>query len=1554
MRSRLSTGVALAALVLIAPSGAVAVTTPREGVVAAPAPRPAHPASAEAVNAWQLIGPVYSSTPAGGQLTGLVADIDAHNLRVLGRSGGLWRFNFGAIPMTDSIPSSAFGSCASPPSDPSTILVGAQSAGLYKSVDGGATWKHLALPQSPTTFARIRYSPDGSVIHVGTNLGYYRSTDGGTTWQSYFSGDVLDLCMVNGMPDTLFLTWELMGQLRLYRSTNAGLSWSDVGSLGVLGSFRGAVSAAVSASSIVVLVNADQAMWRSTDDGSTWTQVLTYSEPPNAVAVSICPSDPTIALAGHTQLYRSTDGGASWASVSSPVLGTDGNVFAWDDAGVGVWVGMDQGWFQSGDRGATWSASSNVMPITSLNYMDCERAEIGAMLGAGIGLGVVVTPNEAPNWTNPDLGVNQNGGPVAIDQFAPQRMWAGVPVVKLKRSDDSGVTWSQVGFGLPTSGATAYLCTDNAPVPRLFWGQGFNVYESADTGSTFAQSNPVSFAFAIIDLASSQRVSPSSVLYATTNSTGATQRLFVRDGGTWSDRSAGLPAGSLVKVVPHPWAAFADEAWAIFYPQRIYHTTDRGVSWTEVTGDLPASVVVHDIVINPHASELYVGTDAGCWRTLNSGVNWEPWVNGIQPYVRVLQMSSIDQTGSNGPFSIVAVTQGRSVFKRDATGSDLQPAISVSEASCIEGNSGTTPMIFHLVLSTASSLPVYVNYSTVDGTAVAGSDYQAASGTITFSPGQTQATVTVLVNGDTEIEPDETFSLMLTNPIRATIANSAVTGTIEDDDAHALVDQSMPIVDGAVDALVLSGDTLFVGGAFSHVGPATGGGVPFDGTTGAPAWLPKVAGSVLAVAADGQGGWYIGGNFDHVDGLPRQNLAHLLADHTLAPWNPGPNGIVYTLLLSNGVVYFGGGFTLVGGVTRNDIAAVDATSGSLTPWDPESDGLVVSLALGAGTIYAGGDFARIGGQARSRIAELNLATGLALTWNPGASDEVDALLLSGGTLYAGGRFDTLGAAVRHKLAAVDATTGSPDAWNPGADLPVLSLATDGTLLFAGGDFSTIGGQPRSYLAELDPSSNTPTGWNPGADQPVFALAVSGSTLYAAGQFATIGGQSRGYLAALDRVTGVPAAWDPEPNAATTALALQGGQVMAGGSFSTVAGQPRANLAALSASTGALLGWNPGADGTVTALALNGHTLYAGGTFATLGGVARARIGAVDANTGLTTSWNPGANARVWALLPVGNSVVAGGQFTSIGGAARNGIAALSASSGAATSWNPDANSLVAALATDGTVVYAGGAFTNIGGAARNGLAALNGTNGAATSWNPAPNSGVTALQVVSGSVIAAGSFTTIGGVGRGRAAIIASNGAVSAWNPAADGTISDFALAGSGIYMGGGFGSLGGRTRHHLGVVTLSSVVDGWAPEPNNTVNAMVTAGSALWVGGIFTEIGGLPQAHLARLISVAAVDVPPPIATRSQAIALELGPNPTRGALQVRYAVPGGGRVRIGVYDVTGRRIGPLVDRVVEPGPHVITWNGGPPGRDPTPGVYFLRLEAAGRNLTRRFVIVR
>jgi len=114
-------------------------------------------------------------------------------------------------------------------------------------------------------------------------------------------------------------------------------------------------------------------------------------------------------------------------------------------------------------------------------------------------------------------------------------------------------------------------------------------------------------------------------------------------------------------------------------------------------------------------------------------------------------------------------------------------AIGVSPVSIDEGDSGTQQLIFTITLDKSADDDVSVDFSTSDGSASAGSDYQSASGTVTIPKGSLSSTVAVTILGDTDVEQNETFTLMLTNPVNADLNVADAVGSIINDDTAAIL-----------------------------------------------------------------------------------------------------------------------------------------------------------------------------------------------------------------------------------------------------------------------------------------------------------------------------------------------------------------------------------------------------------------------------------------------------------------------------------------------------------------------------------------------------------------------------------------------------------------------------------------------------------------------------------------------------------------------------------------------------------------------------------------------
>jgi hypothetical protein len=785
-----------------------------------------------------------------------------------------------------------------------------------------------------------------------------------------------------------------------------------------------------------------------------------------------------------------------------------------------------------------------------------------------------------------------------------------------------------------------------------------------------------------------------------------------------------------------------------------------------------------------------------------------------------------------------------------------------------------------------------------------------------------------------------------------------------------------------VTAIARSGNTLYVGGAFSHIGPNTGSGIPIQFGHGTPAVrYAKVNGEILAAVADGEGGWFIGGDFTAVGGRWRRHLAHILAGGEVAEWSPDPDNRVHALALAGGTLYVGGQFDAIAGQPRSMIAALDVATGQATSWDPSATGglytyrVIAALALRGDTVCVGGNFTSIGGQPRRFLAAVDARTGQALAWDPNPDEKVNAIALSENSVYVGGLFSQIGGRPRYLVAAVDLATGAATDWDPHItnrrreywEPPpnVMTLFLRGNTVFIGGLLDSIGGQFRSGLGVVDAATAAVTGWDarPSGGFPysyVRALAARADTIYVGGYFSNIRGVARICLAGLDATTAAPTEWDPRPNDEVNAIALDENCIYAAGNYHTLGTwQTRFNLAALDLTTGRPTDWNPDPNGLIVeALAVKDGVVYAGGDFTSIGGQARSGIAALDAVSGAGTAWNPNANGAVGAIVVRGDTLYAGGGFTRIGGQPRSYLAALDAATGLVTSWNPSVAgpASIYSMALSGNTIFVGGDFAAIGARRRVGVAAVDATTGADRPWRADANGWVNALAMSGDRLYVAGRFDTIAGEPRtSLAALDAATGTVAPWNPRAvklsasygPPRIHAIAALGHDIYVGGDIARLGGQPRVGFAAVD-DSVGDatGWNPGADAIAWSLNASGSTLFVGGKFRTIGGLPTASLAVVLFPPPAVPPPPQLTLAQS-----APNPARTTAVIHFALPADGPVTLQVFDVQGRRVATLLDRQPHTaGGHDFLLRADVWG----PGVYFYRLEAAGRSATRRLVVLR
>ncbi|MGB0184584.1 MAG: glycosyl hydrolase family 18 protein, partial [Opitutales bacterium] len=210
-------------------------------------------------------------------------------------------------------------------------------------------------------------------------------------------------------------------------------------------------------------------------------------------------------------------------------------------------------------------------------------------------------------------------------------------------------------------------------------------------------------------------------------------------------------------------------------------------SWAAIRTTYYADKATYDAAIHEHALEVKINsewftTPPALKRKMDALLKSDTSVLDDKDTIRGVGTWEIGHEHSSNPDLSKAFEEWITAY---APPTPANPTFTIADASIAEGNSGTTLLNFTITLNPAASGPVAVSYATADGSAKAGTDYTAANGTLNFTTGQTTRTLAISISGDTEDEPDETFTLTLSNPTGGAElgTKNTATGTIENDDA---------------------------------------------------------------------------------------------------------------------------------------------------------------------------------------------------------------------------------------------------------------------------------------------------------------------------------------------------------------------------------------------------------------------------------------------------------------------------------------------------------------------------------------------------------------------------------------------------------------------------------------------------------------------------------------------------------------------------------------------------------------------------------------------------
>ena len=302
----------------------------------------------------------YMGPPSAGRISAIVGvPGDTTTYYAGAASGGIWKSTDGArtfAPVFDDQPVQAIGALAVAPSQPSTVWAGTGEAwairdadimgdGVYKSVDAGATWQHMGLPNTgrigriivhPTNPRVVFVCALGQITGTGTDRGVFRTEDGGQTWKRVLFVDPNTGCSGLAMdphdPNTLFAgTWQVVMHTwamtsggpgsGVYVSRDGGTKWSRISDPGLPKSPLGKIDVAVAPSDskrvYALIETAGQgSLWRSDDGGHSW-RVASWDRrligrAGYYVRVAVNPANEDEVLVANSSFHRSLDGGLTF------------------------------------------------------------------------------------------------------------------------------------------------------------------------------------------------------------------------------------------------------------------------------------------------------------------------------------------------------------------------------------------------------------------------------------------------------------------------------------------------------------------------------------------------------------------------------------------------------------------------------------------------------------------------------------------------------------------------------------------------------------------------------------------------------------------------------------------------------------------------------------------------------------------------------------------------------------------------------------------------------------------------------------------------------------------------------------------------------------------------------------------------------------------------------------------------------------------------------------------------------------------------------------------
>jgi photosystem II stability/assembly factor-like uncharacterized protein len=703
------------------------------------------PMSADTLSGLKLrsIGPALTS---GRVVGFAVNPNDRSQFFAAAASGGVWKTtNAGTTwtPVFDNEGSYSIGTVVLDPKNPHVVWVGTgennsqrsvgYGDGVYRSDDGGKSWKNMGLKSSehigkividPRNTNTVYVAAQGPLWGPGGDRGLYKTTDGGNTWKKVLNisenTGVTDVVVDPRDPDVLIAAayqrrrhvWTLINggpESALYKSTDGGGNWTKLKS-GLPTDELGRIGLALAPSNpdivyaIIEAADKKGGIFRSTDQGATWERRNEFDQQAQYYAhLVVDPKNPDRIYVMNVFIQVSDDGGKTLHKLGEKFKHVDSHEIWIDPRNTNFYmVGCDGGIYESFDRGANWRYHGN-LPITQFYDVAADNGgpfyhvyggtQDNNTLGGpartrsvhgicnpdwfvtheGDGFHSRVDPQD-PNIvyseaqygdivrydrrTGESLGIRPQPGkdepplrwnwdsPLIVSPHSRTRIYFAAN--RLFRSDDRGDNWKAISPDL-----TRQIDRDKLHVMGKIW--------PADAVSKHVST---SFYGNIVALAESPK--KEDLLYVGTDD-GLIQ-VTESGGNEWRkiDQFPGVPDRTYVSRLlasQHDtgtiYASFDNHKNADFAPY-LLKSTDAGRTWVSIKGDLPANGPVLAIAedhVEPNL--LFVGTEFGLYFTANGGQKWIRLKGGL-PTIAVRDLAIQKQMND-----LVVGTFGRGIYILD-------------------------------------------------------------------------------------------------------------------------------------------------------------------------------------------------------------------------------------------------------------------------------------------------------------------------------------------------------------------------------------------------------------------------------------------------------------------------------------------------------------------------------------------------------------------------------------------------------------------------------------------------------------------------------------------------------------------------------------------------------------------------------------------------------------------------------------------------------------------------------------------------------------------------